>query len=56
MRDIINTNNKGKLHGYNEWYWGELRNKLLIRVNWKNDKCIGYEESHSIKKTNFYIR
>lgn len=52
MKDIINRNSKDQLHGYHQLY----RGKLLYRANWKNDKCIGYEESHGIKKTYFYIR
>ena len=52
MKDKINRNYKGQLHGYHQLY----RGKLLYRANWKNDRWIGYGEYHSGKETYFYIR
>jgi hypothetical protein len=54
MRDIINKNNKGDFHGYNEWYWNS--GKLRFRGNMKNNKVIGYTEWHGFKETEYYIR
>ena len=61
--DITNVNSKEQYHGYQERYWGELRNKLYYRANWRYDCCIGYEEYHSgngetnlYSETNLYIR
>ena len=54
-KDIDNTNDKKQSHGYQEWYWLE-RTSYPIRVNYKNDKEIGYEEDAWNKTTNFYIR
>ena len=56
MKDIRNYNDKGELHGYIELYWGELRNKLLIRGNMKNKNAIGYEEWYGGEKTRYNIR
>ena len=54
MRESIrNYNNKGQHHGYYELYYNH---KLSYRLNYKNDKEIGYEEWHLTKTTNFYIR
>ena len=53
MRDIINTNNKGKLHGYNEWYWNS--GKLRFKGNFKNNFVIGYHEWHIYKQTSYKI-
>ena len=51
--DIKTNNNKGQLHGYQEYYH---KNSILTRFNYKNNKLIGYEEWHYFKETNFYIR
>ena len=53
MKDIINYNNKGEYHDYQEWYnLGELE----LRGNYKHHKEIGYEEWHAVKETTYYIR
>jgi len=59
-KDIEPKDKRGRLHGYQQWYWtnGELkfRGKLIHYVE------IGYQEWHNnigvIKdsETNFYIR
>ncbi len=59
--EILNINNKGGYHGYQEWYQYYTLNdveikKLTLRNMYKNDLEIGYEEYHHIKETNFYIR
>ena len=54
-KDIDNTNDKNQCHGYQEWYWIG-RTSYPIRVNYKNDKEIGYEEDTWNGSTNFYIR
>ena len=58
--EIVNFNSKEQYHGYQERYWGELRNKLYYRANWRYDCCIGYEEYHSeyhlYETTRFHIR
>jgi len=52
--DINPLDSKGQSHGYQEWYNGN--NILSYRGTYKNDQEIGYEEWHSTKSTNFYIR
>ena len=54
MKDIINYNNKGQLHGYQVWY--EAYDKLYYRGKYKNNERIGYEEYHGTKRTRFNIR
>ena len=54
IKSIRHINDKDEHHGYLE-----LRNYdniLLIRVNFKNDNEVGYEEWHNVKRTSFYIR
>ena len=54
MKDsILNKNNKGERHGYQEWY--NLDNKLYIRGNWKNGKINQYVEYHGFEKTLYSI-
>ena len=53
MKDIINYNNKGQLHGYYERYYYSV---LTIRSTMKNNRCIGYEEYHRYKITRFNIK
>ena len=53
MKDIINYNNKGQLHGYYERYYYSV---LTIRSTMKNNRCIGYEEWHAVKETTYYIK
>ena len=52
-REIENKNKKGQHHGYQQWY---LFNWLWLRVVYKHDEPIGYEEDHNKKITNYYIR
>jgi hypothetical protein len=52
MYDITNYNSKHEFHGYQELYSG----RLYYRGNYKNGKCIGYEEYLYSEQTNFYIR
>ena len=52
-KDIKNYNNKGQLHGYQEWY---VNNKIYYRGIRKNNKPIGYEEYHRYKITRFNIK
>jgi len=54
-KNIINKNNKGEYHGYNEIY-SYFNNRLWIRATYKNNNRIGYAEWHWGKETNFYIR
>jgi hypothetical protein len=54
MRDIINYNNKGQHHGYQQGYW--IDNKIAHRFNKKNNELIGYAEWHAIKETEYYIK
>jgi hypothetical protein len=54
-KEIINTNDKGKFHGYNE-ISSPTTMKLLYRGNWKNNEEIGYLENHLFKLTYFYIK
>jgi hypothetical protein len=53
MKNIQNYNTKRQLNGYQLMFtvFG-----LQYRANYKNDKCIGYEEYPYGKRTNFYIR
>ncbi len=57
MIGIVNKNNKGQLHGYQEWYTG---GKLYLKGFWYNGKLDDYEEWYyyyyggKLKKT-FYI-
>ncbi len=57
MKDIINRNDKGQHHGYQEWYYGN--GKLWIKCFYNNGIEIDYEEeyyriSHKLTKS-FYI-
>jgi len=54
IRNIESKNLNGQYHGYQEWY---LNNKIIVRGNCKNDKPIGYMESHNYnKETTYHIR
>lgn len=53
MKNIINRNSKGEIHGYQELYWNKT--KLAFKGKRKNDKPIGYGEYHYNKKTRYYI-
>jgi hypothetical protein len=53
MKDIKNYNDKGKLHGYQEWY---CYDKLSLKGNIKNGRLIGYIEYNENKKIIFYVR
>jgi hypothetical protein len=57
-KDIEPCNSKDEWHGYQEWYY--VDNSIKIRVMFKNDQEIGYEEYHSTHGrksiTNFYIK
>jgi hypothetical protein len=56
-KEIINTNNKGELHGYQTRYIIAIKDTLLIRTNMSNNKIIGYYELHGYKKkTEYHIR
>lgn len=50
MKDIINYNNKGQLHGY---YYNT---NIGFRGNYKNNNLIGYVELDFIKCTRYYIK
>ena len=54
MKEIVNYNNKGQLHGYQEWYTDNK--KISHRGNWRNNKMIGYIEWYGTKETNFHIK
>jgi len=51
VKNIININYKGDIHGYQEY---SLTN-VLFRAMYKNGYSIGYAEYHSIKETIFHI-
>jgi len=55
MKNIYNYNTKNELHGYQNWYFRDS-NKLYFRGNYKNDRYIGYNESHNWKITRYNIR
>jgi len=50
-KDIRNYNDKGELYGYTETYSSEI----YLRGVWKNNRRIGYQEWHRVKKTEYYI-
>ncbi len=55
MKEIINKNDKGELHGYQEWYWcGELSFKGF----YNNNIIVDYEEEYNYSgklEKSFYI-
>ena len=51
---IINKNDKGERHGYQEDYYST--DELAFRGNSKNNIDIGYQEYHYLNETEFYIR
>lgn len=54
MKESIRPkNDKGQLHGYQEWYFNSI---LELRCIAKNGFVVGYRESHEYKKTTFTIR
>ncbi len=56
MKDIINKNDKGKLHGYQERY---ANGKLGIKCFYNNDIPVDYQEFYwddgKLENKNFYI-
>ena len=44
-KHIENHNEKGEIHGYQQWYTPNT-NKLWLRGNMKNNEPIGYFESN----------
>ena len=52
-KDVVNKNDKGGLYGYQERYNNSI---LYFRGIYKNDLEVGYDEWHSSKETEFYIR
>ena len=52
-KNIDNYNTKGDHHGYQQRV---RNNKILLRVNYKNNIEIGYEEWHFNAITNYYIK
>ena len=52
-KDIINKNDKGQYHGYQQEYWGNI---ITYRGYYKNNRIIGYFEYHMFEQTTFYIR
>ena len=60
-KDIQPCNANNEWHGYHQWY--HYNNLLMLRVMYKHDQEIGYEEYHDYKdinisnsNVNFYIR
>ena len=51
---ITPFDNKGRFHGYHEWY--DTKGNLRLRTNFKHDNPMGYEEYHGATETRFYIR
>lgn len=51
-------NNKGLLHGYQEWYWTLLSydNEICFRGYYKNASPFGYIESFETAVTRYHIR
>jgi len=52
-KNIENFNDKGKYHGYQEWY---IENSIRFRCNYKNGRNIGYIEWHNINFTIYNIK
>ncbi len=44
MKSIINRNDKGKLHGYQEWYWPN--GKLYFKSFYNNNLPVDYQECY----------
>ena len=59
-KDIQPKNSRNEWHGYHQWH--HYNNLLMLRVMYKNDLEIGYEEYHdyrdidSSSNVNYYIR
>ncbi len=58
MKDIVNYNNRGQYHGYQEWY--NWPGKLRFRGNYMNGKRDGYREWYNypdgkIERLTFFI-
>jgi hypothetical protein len=51
---IINKNDKGERHGYQEEYYSD--GKLAYRGNSKNNIDVGYQEYHYLNETEYYIQ
>ena len=52
MKNEIINKKKGKVHGYQQWYYYDL---LYCRCNFAHDKETGYAELHMVKETYYYI-
>jgi len=53
-KEIINRNDKGERHGYQEEYYSD--GKLAYRGQSKNNFDVGYQEYHYLTETEYYIR
>ena len=55
MKDIINRNDRGQYHGYQEMY---VRNKISLRTSTRNNHPVDYYELHllSSKRVVYYIK
>ena len=53
FHDVVNKNDKGQLHGYQEGY---CLNEISYRAIYKNNGHIGYSEYHGIQETYFDIK
>ncbi len=57
MKSIINKNDKGRYHGYQEWYYSD--GKLLYKGFYNNDMPVDYQECYwdddKLENKNFYI-
>ncbi len=57
MKDIININNKGERHGYQEWYW--FNGNLDYKCFYNNGIEVDYEERYwlngKLRHKSFYI-
>jgi len=52
-KDIEPKDKNCRFHGYQEWYYS---GKLTFRSKYIHGIVIGYQEWHSAKRTNFFIR
>jgi len=53
-KTLAPINDNYQYHGYNERY--DYQDVLRLRVMYKHDLEVGYEEWHEYKQTSFYIR
>ena len=57
--EIVQCNQKGEYHGYQQWHHQNDNHTLKLRGVFKHGLEIGYEEWHkyySTAQTTFYIR